>query len=293
MEYKDRYRKKYKIDNIDRKPYNLNIFNIWRENMGKFLYFLLLAICLVVWIGWSNLGNDFFSGVGAFGFIFFSFLGVLFYLWRKKDGEEFDEHMVLATPYLKKLLNKVIDFKNSNEFNEKKCLEAENSEDYSTELWWVNDNNLISIKNDEWYQESVEDRKNERYSNFIKEKKNHFPLFERKINIDKIKYYKVDGQKRYETKIKGGGSSLGGAIVGGAIAGDVGAIIGSRKKIESEEVEHDERNIVLVYEKNEKLLKEKFVYSDYFEVFEQLIPEKNYEYLLLQTSNKGKRKSKR
>ncbi len=267
--------------------------NLNMSLIGKIIYFFLVGASLIIFFRGLELANDLLTGIGLLSFIFWVGLGILTYLWQKKDGEEFDEHMVLATPYLKKLLNKVIDFKNSNEFNEKRCLEAENSEDYSTELWWVNDNNLISIKNDEWYQESVEDRKNERYSNFIKEKKNNYPLFERKINIDKIKYYKVDGQKRYETKIKGGGSSLGGAIVGGAIAGDVGAIIGSRKKIESEEVEHDERNIVLVYDKNEKLLKEKFVYSEYFEVFEQLIPEKNYEYLLLQTSNKGKRKSKR
>jgi hypothetical protein len=258
-------------------------------NMGKIIYIIWLGLSLFLWVQGSNEGNDFMSGIGAFNFIIFVVLGIIVYLWRKKDNQEFDEHMILATPYLKKLLNKVIDFKNSNEFKEDECLEVENSEDYSTELWWINGNKLLSIKNDEFYQQSVEDRGDEIYSNIVKEKKNQFPLFERKIEIDKIQYYKVDGKKRYETKITGGGSSLGGAIVGGVLAGGVGAIIGSRKEIESQEVEHDERKIVLVYEKNEKLHKQKFVYSDYFDIFEQLIPEKNYEYLLLQTSNKGKK----
>lgn len=265
--------------------------------MGKIIWYSwLVFICglgLFVWVQANNEGNSFMSGIGAFNFIIWVVIGLLVYFWRKRVNEEFDEHMKLATPYLKKLSTKLINFKKSNNFNEKDCLEVENSEDYSTELWWINDKNLISIKNDEWYQQSVEDSTDETYSNLIKENKNQFPLLERKIEIDKIKYFIVDGQKRYETKIKGGGSNLGGALVGGAIAGDVGAIIGSRKKIESEEVEHDERKIVLVYEKNDKLIKEKFVYSDYIDVFEQLIPEKNYELLLLQTSSKTKRKTNR
>lgn len=63
-------------------------------------------------------------------------------------------------------------------------------------------------------------------------------IFFKQLVIDNILFYKVEGEiitSTYTTggTVKGGGSSLTGAIVGGALAGDVGAIIGSRKKSKS------------------------------------------------------------
>lgn len=258
-------------------------------------------ILLIPWFGIAILFifvgiNDFIPIFTGF-YLFFGIILLLLWVYTIskfiKSNKAYDEYLLLAKPYFQKLKKEVEDFKIKNNFNDKDCITVGNSEDFYDELWWVNGGNLISIRDDGSYENLVYDGDDEIYSNLVREKKNQFPLLERKIELNKIKYYKVDGQKRYETKIKGGGSSIGGALVGGAIAGDVGAIIGSRKKIESEEVEHDERKIVLVYEKKDKLINEKFVYSDYFDVFEKLIPEKNYELLLLQTSNKRERKTKR
>ena len=51
------------------------------------------------------------------------------------------------------------------------------------------------------------------------------------ILIDKIKYFRLIGQKYVTTEITGGGSSLKGAVIGGMIAGDVG-VVGSRKAVD-------------------------------------------------------------
>ena len=76
-------------------------------------------------------------------------------------------------------------------------------------------------------------------------------VFRYNISLDKIEYYGVEGKVFRENKISGGGgggSSVVGAIVGGAIAGETGAIIGSRRKvneIKSELLTHDNRAMVL------------------------------------------------
>lgn len=83
------------------------------------------------------------------------------------------------------------------------------------------------------------------YDNFSTEnsyKKITFPL-------SSIEYFSPQGDLSVETNVKGsgGGSSITGAVLGGLIAGDVGAIIGSRKevKIETEHIKHDTRCTVL------------------------------------------------
>jgi hypothetical protein len=45
-------------------------------------------------------------------------------------------------------------------------------------------------------------------------------------------------------KITGGGSSVSGAVVGGLLAGGAGAVIGSREKVESQLIRHDEREVL-------------------------------------------------
>jgi hypothetical protein len=105
------------------------------------------------------------------------------------------------------------------------------------------------------------------------------------IPIDEIVYFSEKGEVFQNTSVSGGGSSLGGAIVGGVLAGGVGAVIGSRKKVESETVTTDNREVILVYYEGEKLTKKKFSYKT-LEVFDQLIPGKNYEFIQMQNMQK-------
>lgn len=73
------------------------------------------------------------------------------------------------------------------------------------------------------------------------------------IPVDRIQYFAKEGDVQYTTKISGGGGggySIAGAIVGGIIAGDTGAVIGSRKKVndvESEIQTHDNRHTIVRY----------------------------------------------
>jgi len=72
-----------------------------------------------------------------------------------------------------------------------------------------------------------------------------------RIPPDRITHFYQTGEKFYENKISGGGSTgpnIGGAIIGNAIAGGVGAIIGGQSQteaIQSELIVHDERNVVI------------------------------------------------
>lgn len=103
-----------------------------------------------------------------------------------------------------------------------------------------------------------------------------------------IKFFKHSGQIETETKISGGGgggSSIGGAVVGGLIAGDVGAIIGSRKKVEpikSETRTWDMRRVELHYVDENGDDKHLSFTPSAYEVFMELIPEKQYDYVMSQ-----------
>jgi hypothetical protein len=249
----------------------------------------------LLWFGFAFL-HIYVGFLSSFHLLTFAGLIYVIFMIRSilstiKENNKFAEYMSFAKPYLQKLNKKIEEFKNINNFSEGKSILIKNLDIFSVEFWWLDGNFLLSLKTLEWYEDQVFQENGDYsteagiYSNIVKKNKNQFPLFERKIDIGRIKYYKIDGQKRYETKISGGGSSIGGAIVGGAIAGVAGAVIGSRKNIESKEVEHDERKIILVYLKDEKIVKESFVYSDFIHVFEKLIPEKNYELLLLEGIN--------
>ena len=100
------------------------------------------------------------------------------------------------------------------------------------------------------------------------------------ILIDKIKYFRLIGQKYVTTEITGGGgggSSLKGAVIGGLVAGDVGAIVGSRKavnEVKGTSTVHDEQ-VVLLYSTD---LKQVITFnSNAYNVLTKLIPEKEYE----------------
>lgn len=78
------------------------------------------------------------------------------------------------------------------------------------------------------------------------------------------------------------GPSISGAIIGGVLAGGAGAIIGSRvnnKEIKSEIVENDARKTILKYYKNGNLISKEYDYQA-FNVFEELIPDKEYNIVL-------------
>lgn len=101
------------------------------------------------------------------------------------------------------------------------------------------------------------------------------------ISLSQIEYFSKGGEIFRENKITGGGgggSSIGGAVAGGLIAGEVGAVIGSRKKtseIKSELITHDTRNAFLNYfDNNERHTL--FFDIDAYQIFNDLIPEKEY-----------------
>lgn len=90
------------------------------------------------------------------------------------------------------------------------------------------------------------------------------------IPISNIKYFTRMGD--FYTSTVGGGSKLGGAVVGAAIAGEAGAVIGSRKNVETKIVDKRVTIMkVLDKNKNEKIIK--FSSSDY-DLFFKLMPEK-------------------
>lgn len=103
------------------------------------------------------------------------------------------------------------------------------------------------------------------------------------IEINRIEHYATRGEVFRETVITGGGgggSSIKGAVVGGVIAGDAGAVIGSRKKVDpikSELKTHDTRETYISYftkdnERNNIILN----FEDY-QILKDLIPQKDYE----------------
>jgi hypothetical protein len=102
------------------------------------------------------------------------------------------------------------------------------------------------------------------------------------IPIRDIEYFSMRGEISRETKISGGGgggSSLGGAVTGALIAGEVGAVIGSRKKIDeikSEVVIHDSRETFLNFFDENKNRCSLFFDKNGYLILNDLMPEKEY-----------------
>lgn len=103
----------------------------------------------------------------------------------------------------------------------------------------------------------------------------------KEIPISQIEYFSKQGEIFRESKISGGGgggSSIGGAVAGGLIAGEAGAIIGSRKKvneIKSELITHDTRETFLNYFDNDER-HSLFFNADAHQIFTDLMPEKEF-----------------
>ncbi|EQB86560.1 hypothetical protein M918_13795 [Clostridium sp. BL8] len=98
------------------------------------------------------------------------------------------------------------------------------------------------------------------------------------IALDDIISFLREGDIYSETNIKGGDSSIGGAILGGVIAGDTGAIIGSRRKITTENIRKDFRFTILEYKDKDKKGHAIFN-SEAYDAFLKLIPSKEIKFV--------------
>ena len=93
-----------------------------------------------------------------------------------------------------------------------------------------------------------------------------------KFKLSDIFYFDEKGSLSYSTNVSGGGSDIGGAVIGGILAGGAGAVVGSRKEITSETVEHDTRKTVLKTKHGEY----EYPY-EYYNALCYVIPEKEYK----------------
>lgn len=99
------------------------------------------------------------------------------------------------------------------------------------------------------------------------------------FQISKIKYYYTSGDKYYENKISGGGSTgpnVAGAIIGEQIAGIGGAIVMGQSKtnpIESKLIVHDERRTVIAYREDQGMITKYLLPFDFYEVLYDVIPD--------------------
>ena len=105
------------------------------------------------------------------------------------------------------------------------------------------------------------------------------------IPLEDFIYFKKEGSVQYTTEVSGGGTSLGGAVlggiigeavIGGAIASATGAIIGSRKPIKSQTVEHDNRVTIIKTRTNEYTGS-----AELYDVLMDIVPEKESSYILV------------
>ena len=114
---------------------------------------------------------------------------------------------------------------------------------------------------------------------------------EKVYNIDEIRYYTIEGSVYQQQHISGGGgggSSIKGAVVGSLIAGDAGAVIGSRKKIDDVQttyVEEDDRRVVITFIDDDELE----VSYKFYDRLLDYIPEKDYENYIAIKKAKGKK----
>lgn len=127
-------------------------------------------------------------------------------------------------------------------FHKQKCKELGlNPDELSFGILINNESYHFGVHNGVLYQIEWEHKYNERYDvqHTMKTKRDverlvAKDLIYKAIPVENIQYFAKDGDVKYTTKISGGGgggSSITGAIVGGLVAGEAGAIIGSRQKI--------------------------------------------------------------
>lgn len=103
-----------------------------------------------------------------------------------------------------------------------------------------------------------------------------------KIPIGHIEYFDRYGDFYTETNVSGGGSSVKGAVVGSIVAGEMGATIGSRKKIETKTEIVDKRQTIMYI--NDSAVR---FDSDAFDIFMDVIPKKEINHIKIQNSVEG------
>lgn len=155
----------------------------------------------------------------------------------------------------------------------------------------VLNNNWLWVANGNLYEAEDIDRFVERCLNQDLEK---YAIEYSCIPVSNIQYFSAEGDVQYTTRISGGGgggSTITGAIVGGLLAGEAGAIVGSRKKvneIKSESITHDSRNTLIRYYRENELLT---ISYDGFDVYNYLLkkmPEKDLLSMQLKGTDKQK-----
>lgn len=97
-------------------------------------------------------------------------------------------------------------------------------------------------------------------------------VIDREIPINDIIYFEEKGSISYTSHTYGGGSSATGAMIGGVLAGDAGAVVGSRKSIQTSTIEHDTRETILKLKNGI----EKYPYK-FYDFFCKLIPFKEFK----------------
>lgn len=112
-----------------------------------------------------------------------------------------------------------------------------------------------------------------------------------KIKMNDIEYFQEKGEVSYSANVSGGkagDTNVGGAIVGGMLFGVAGVLVGGKigaktksQSIYSETIEHDNRVVVLRYRNNDGDLIDETYGHAYYDVFNKLIPEKEYSYVKL------------
>ena len=148
-----------------------------------------------------------------------------------------------------------------------------------------NELNEYTIINDKELKIFTDDLCNLEY--YINEKNGIIPskVNEQIYPLSDIKYYKIKGSERKEQYVSGGGSSIKGAVVGGIIAGDTGAIIGSRKVIETTYKDVDNREIIVTLKDGKEI---ELVDLECYELLLDYIPEKEYDNYIENKKSKGK-----
>ena len=162
----------------------------------------------------------------------------------------------------------------------KKSNRSENSEDNLSEYILINKKGITLLMPflplDYYYQQKTDNISIEKYF----------------FDVNDIKYYKILGSERTEQIISGGGgggSSITGAIIGGAIAGNTGAIIGSRKKVDEIKTTYnhiDDRKIEITLNDEKNVL----IDFKFYELLLENMPQKDYDVYIDNLKSKGKNK---
>lgn len=194
---------------------------------------------------------------------------------QRKDKEKEQEKVELKRQLLIKMWNEEMSTLNYNK---------EDSVKVSNSNWlWVANGNLYEAEDVNIFVRRYLDDNLEKYAT----KYSYIP-------VSNIQCFSKEGDVHYTTRISGGGgggSSIKGAIVGGLLAGETGAVIGSRKKvneIKSESITHDSRKTLIRYYHKDELLNMSYVGFDVYNYLLKKIPEKDLLSMQLNGDNKQK-----